>query len=83
VHGFLDTSCQTFLIIAYGKPRSMPRNKISPKSAGVERMMSRQRGPIWRLIEDFYGERLVEVDGCALYRRLWRKACNRVCLQRS
>jgi hypothetical protein len=40
----------------------MPRNKISPKSAGVERMMSRQRGPIWRLIEDFYGERLIEVD---------------------
>jgi hypothetical protein len=25
-------------------------------------MMSRQRGPIWRLIEDFYGERLIEVD---------------------
>jgi DNA-binding GntR family transcriptional regulator len=40
----------------------MPRNKISPKSAGVERMMSRQRGPIWRLIEDIYGERLVEVE---------------------
>ncbi len=24
--------------------------------------MGRQRGPIWRLIEDVYGERLVEVE---------------------
>lgn len=30
--------------------------------AGVERLLGRQRGPIWRLVEDMYGERLVEVD---------------------
>ncbi|MGC3987382.1 MAG: GntR family transcriptional regulator [Pseudorhodoferax sp.] len=29
---------------------------------GVERLLNSQRGPIWRLIEDIYGERLVEVD---------------------
>jgi DNA-binding GntR family transcriptional regulator len=35
---------------------------VAAEYAGVERMMGRQRGPIWRLIEDMYGERLVEVD---------------------
>lgn len=35
---------------------------VAAEFAGVERMMSRQRGPIWRLIEDIYGERLVEVE---------------------
>ncbi len=35
---------------------------VSAEYAGVERLMSRQRGPIWRLIEDMYGERLVEVE---------------------
>lgn len=35
---------------------------VSAEYAGVERMMNRQRGPIWRLIEDLYGERLVEVE---------------------
>ncbi|MET0541376.1 MAG: GntR family transcriptional regulator [Variovorax sp.] len=35
---------------------------VAAEYAGVERMMSRQRGPIWRLIEDMYGERLVEVE---------------------
>jgi len=35
---------------------------VSAEYAGVERMMGRQRGPIWRLIEDLYGERLVEVE---------------------
>lgn len=35
---------------------------VAAEYAGVERMMSRQRGPIWRLIEDIYGERLVEVE---------------------
>jgi GntR family transcriptional regulator len=35
---------------------------VAAEFAGVERLMSRQRGPIWRLIEDMYGERLVEVE---------------------
>jgi DNA-binding GntR family transcriptional regulator len=35
---------------------------VAAEYAGVERMMGRQRGPIWRLIEDMYGERLVEVE---------------------
>lgn len=35
---------------------------VAAEYVGVERMMSRQRGPIWRLIEDMYGERLVEVE---------------------
>lgn len=35
---------------------------VAAEYAGVERLMSRQRGPIWRLIEDMYGERLVEVE---------------------
>lgn len=35
---------------------------VAAEYAGVERMMGRQRGPIWRLIEDIYGERLVEVE---------------------
>ncbi|MGJ7538245.1 GntR family transcriptional regulator [Variovorax sp. ZT5P30] len=35
---------------------------VAAEFAGVERMMNRQRGPIWRLIEDMYGERLVEVE---------------------
>jgi GntR family transcriptional regulator len=35
---------------------------VAAEYAGVERLMSRQQGPIWRLIEDMYGERLVEVE---------------------
>ncbi|HSV81774.1 MAG TPA: GntR family transcriptional regulator [Ramlibacter sp.] len=35
---------------------------VAAEYAGVERLMARQRGPIWRLIEDIYGERLVEVE---------------------
>ncbi|XAH21346.1 GntR family transcriptional regulator [Xylophilus sp. GW821-FHT01B05] len=35
---------------------------VAAEYAGVERMMGRQRGPVWRLIEDMYGERLVEVE---------------------
>lgn len=35
---------------------------VAAEYAGVERLMSRQRGPIWRLIEDMYGERLIEVE---------------------
>jgi GntR family transcriptional regulator len=35
---------------------------VAAEYAGVERLMGRQRGPIWRLIEDVYGERLVEVE---------------------
>jgi DNA-binding GntR family transcriptional regulator len=35
---------------------------IAAEYGGVERLLQRQRGPIWRLIEDMYGERLVEVE---------------------
>ena len=35
---------------------------VAAEYAGVERLLGRQRGPIWRLIEDTYGERLVEVE---------------------
>ena len=35
---------------------------VAGEYAGVERLIGRQRGPIWRLIEDLYGERLVEVE---------------------
>jgi GntR family transcriptional regulator len=35
---------------------------VASDYAGVERLMPRQRGPIWQLIEDMYGERLVEVE---------------------
>lgn len=35
---------------------------VASDYAGVERLMGRQRGPIWQLIEDMYGERLVEVE---------------------
>jgi len=36
---------------------------IAGEYAGVERLVARQRGvPIWTLIEDMYGERLVEVE---------------------
>lgn len=35
---------------------------VAAEYAGVERLMNRQRGPIWRLIEDMYGERLIEVE---------------------
>lgn len=35
---------------------------VAAEYAGVERMMGRQRGPVWKLIEDIYGERLVEVE---------------------
>lgn len=35
---------------------------VASEYAGVERLLSRQRGPIWQLIEDVYGERLVEVE---------------------
>ncbi|HEY8356502.1 MAG TPA: GntR family transcriptional regulator, partial [Ramlibacter sp.] len=35
---------------------------IGAEYAGVERMIGRQHGPIWRLIEDLYGERLLEVE---------------------
>ncbi|NYT26034.1 GntR family transcriptional regulator [Alcaligenaceae bacterium] len=35
---------------------------VAMEYAGVERLMGRQRGPIWQLIEDMYGERLVEVE---------------------
>jgi len=35
---------------------------VAAEYAGVERLIGRQRGPIWRLIEDLYGERLVEVE---------------------
>lgn len=35
---------------------------VAAEYAGVERMLQRQRGPVWRLIEDVYGERLIEVE---------------------
>lgn len=35
---------------------------VAAEFGGVERMLPRQRGPVWRLIEDMYGERLVEVE---------------------
>ena len=35
---------------------------VAAEYAGVERMLGRQRGPIWRLIEDIYGERLTEIE---------------------
>jgi GntR family transcriptional regulator len=35
---------------------------VAQEFAGVERLVHSQRGPIWRLIEDMYGERLVEID---------------------
>lgn len=35
---------------------------VAQKYAGVERLLNRQRGPVWQLIEDTYGERLVEVE---------------------
>lgn len=35
---------------------------VAEEFMGVERLLNSQRGPIWRLIEDIYGERLVEVD---------------------
>lgn len=35
---------------------------VAAEYAGVQRLLERQRGPIWRLIEDIYGERLVEVE---------------------
>lgn len=35
---------------------------VASDYAGVERLMPRQRGPVWQLIEDMYGERLVEVE---------------------
>ncbi|HSV45708.1 MAG TPA: GntR family transcriptional regulator [Ramlibacter sp.] len=35
---------------------------VAGEYAGVERLMARQRGPIWMLIEDMYGERLVEIE---------------------
>lgn len=35
---------------------------VAAAYAGVERLIGRQQGPIWRLIEDMYGERLVEVE---------------------
>jgi len=35
---------------------------VAAQYAGVERLLARQRGPIWRLIEDMYGERLVEIE---------------------
>lgn len=35
---------------------------VAAEYAGVERLMGRQQGPIWRLVEDMYGERLVEVE---------------------
>jgi len=43
---------------------------VAAEYAGVERLMNRQRGPIWRLIEDMYGERLVEVEQTLLVRRV-------------
>jgi DNA-binding GntR family transcriptional regulator len=41
---------------------------IASEYAGVERMLARPRGPIWRLIEDMYGERLSEVEQILLVR---------------
>lgn len=35
---------------------------VAAEYAGVERLMGRQRASIWSLIEDMYGERLVEVE---------------------
>src|SRR5690606_36033809 len=35
---------------------------VATEYAGVERLVGRQLGPIWRLVEDMYGERLVEVE---------------------
>lgn len=35
---------------------------VAAEYAGVERLVGRQLGPIWRLVEDMYGERLVEVE---------------------
>jgi len=36
---------------------------VASEYAGVERLLGRLReGPVWRLIEDVYGERLVEVE---------------------
>lgn len=41
---------------------------VASEYAGIERMMVRQRGPIWRLIEDMYGERLVAIEQTLLVR---------------
>lgn len=35
---------------------------VDAEYAGMERLLGRQRGPIWRLIEDMYGVRMVEVE---------------------
>ncbi|HYF52678.1 MAG TPA: UTRA domain-containing protein, partial [Salinarimonas sp.] len=35
---------------------------VAAEYAGVERLMARQRASIWSLIEDMYGERLVDVE---------------------
>jgi DNA-binding GntR family transcriptional regulator len=35
---------------------------VAAAYAGVERLMRSQHAPIWRLIEDVYGERIVEVE---------------------
>ena len=43
---------------------------IAAEYAGVERMLARPRGPIWRLIEDMYGERLSEVEQILLVREV-------------
>lgn len=43
---------------------------VAAEYAGVERLMGRQRGPVWRLIEDMYGERLVEVEQTLSVRRV-------------
>lgn len=43
---------------------------IASEYAGVERLLARPRGPIWRLIEDMYGERLSEVEQILLVREV-------------
>ncbi len=35
---------------------------VAAEFAGVERLLPRRSGPIWQLIEDMYGERLVDVE---------------------
>ena len=35
---------------------------IASEFAGIERSVHRQRTPVWQLIEDMYGERLIEVE---------------------
>jgi GntR family transcriptional regulator len=43
---------------------------VAMEYAGVERLLPRMRGPIWQLIEDTYGERLIEIEQTLRVRRV-------------